>query len=98
MERGLFLKRFICEHQVVPNLDRGLLKNMHRTLRQEINVLYTFSNLTEKCMYSVIESHDRLTVESFFSDMRIPWDRIVEVDLQGEGREKLEDLTIRWAA
>lgn len=98
MERGLFSKRFICEHQIVPNLDREILKNIHRTLRQEINVLYTFSNLSEKCMYTVIESHDRLTVESFFSDMRIPLDNITEVELQGEGRDKFEDLTLRWAA
>lgn len=98
MERGLFAKRFICEHQVVPQLTRELLKNLHRTLRQEVNVLYTFSNLTEKCMYTVIESHDRLTVESFFSDMRIPLDSITEVELQGEGRDRLEDLTLGWAA
>src|SRR5512140_2371571 len=92
MEKGLTSKRFICEHQAVPDLDIELVKNMHRTLKQEIRVLYTFGNLTDKCMYSVIESNNRLSLEAFFSSMRIPCDKITEVDIQGEGREKVFDL------
>ncbi len=92
MEKGLPSRRFVCEHQIVPNLDMELIHNMHRTLKQEIRVLYTFANLREQTMCSVIESHDRLTVEAFFTSMRIPCDKITEVEVQGEGREKIEDL------
>jgi hypothetical protein len=92
MEKGLRSRIFICEHEVVPDLDIDLVRNMHRSLKQEIKVLYTFGSLQEKCMYTVIESHDRLTLEVFFSGMRIPWGKITEVDIQGEGREWVQDL------
>jgi hypothetical protein len=99
MEKGLPSRRFVCEHQVVPGLDIDRIKNMHKTKRQDIKVLYSFSNLEERCMYTVLESHDRLHVEAFFSDMRIPWDSILEVDVQGEGREEVKDLRgVRRAA
>ena len=91
MEKGLPTRRFVCEHQVVPGLNLEHVKNLHRTKRQDVNVLYSFSSLEERCMYTVVESHDRLHVESFFSDMRVPWDSIIEVDIQGEGREEVMD-------
>ncbi len=92
MEKGLLTRRFICEHQVVPGLDLNRIKDMHKTKRQDINVLYSFASLEERCMYTVVESHDRMHVEAFFSDMRVPWDSIIEVDVQGEGRETVKDL------
>ena len=99
MEKGLPTRRFICEHQVVPELDLNMVRNIHKTTIQGIKVLYTFTNIDQKCMYSVIESHDRLTVEAFFSELRIPCDMITEVEVQGEGRETLQDLReIRRAA
>ena len=99
MEKGLPSRRFVCEHQVVPGLDLERIKNLHRTKRQDIDVLYSFASLEERCMYTVVQSHDRMHVESFFSDMRIPWDSIIEVEIQGEGREEVKDLReIRRAA
>jgi len=92
MEKGLPSKRFICEHQVVSDLEVDLIRNMHRTLKQNIKVLHTFANLREGIMYSVIEGNDRLGVEAFLTGMRIPYDKITEVEVQGEGRERIEDL------
>ncbi|HLB25059.1 MAG TPA: hypothetical protein VJM83_01890 [Nitrospirota bacterium] len=85
-------RRFLCEHQVVPDLDLRLIQTMHGASRPGMNLLFSFSNLGEKCMYSVVESPDRLTVESFFSDLRIPCDSIMEVEVLGEGMGNVTDL------
>lgn len=92
MEKGMLTKRFICEHQNIPGLDKEMMRNMHRALHQEVRVLYSFANLEEKRMYSVVESHDSLTVESFFRELRIPWDTITEIELQCEGRGEVQDV------
>lgn len=99
MEKGMLTKRFICEHQVLSGLDKGLIDKLHKSLRQDVKVLQSFTNLQENMMYTVIDSHDRLTVESFFSDHRVPWNSITEVELQCEGRSDIQDLRgIRLAA
>ena len=98
MERGLQPRRFICEHQVVPDLDQVVIKNMHRLNVQGLSVLYTFSNLDEKCMYSVVSAPDRLTVESFMGSLRLPCDSIMEVQVMGEGKDMLLDLREKRAA
>jgi len=84
-------KMFICEHQVVPNLNREMLQEIHSSVREGVGVLYSFSNIDEKCMYSVIKSPDRLSIEAFFSELRIPCDSIMEVQAFVEGKGIIED-------
>ena len=84
-------KMFICEHQVVPNLSREMLQETHTSAREGVEVLYSFSNIDEKCMYSVIKSPDRLSIEAFFSELRIPCDSIMEVQAFVEGKGIIED-------
>lgn len=98
MEKGLQPRRFICEHQVVPDLDQVVIKNMHNASTLGLTVLYSFSNLDEKCMYSVVSAPDRLTVESFLSSLRLPCDSIMEVQVFGEGKDMLMDLRYKRAA
>jgi hypothetical protein len=98
MERGLQPRRFICEHQVVPDLDQVVIRDMHHSTLQGVTVLYTFSNLDEKCMYSVVAAPDRLTVESFMGSLRLPCDSIMEVQVMGEGQDMVLDLRHKRAA
>lgn len=84
-------KMFMCEHQVVPNLSREMQQEIHSYGREGIKVLYSFSNIDEKCMYSVIKSPDRLSIEAFFSELRIPCDSIMEVQVFFEGKGFIED-------
>ena len=86
------LRRFICEHQVVPDLTEELIRNIHTYKGDDVRVLYTFSNLDEKCMYSVIESQDRRSVEKLFEALGIQCDSIMDVELQGEGMERIHDF------
>lgn len=86
------LRRFICEHQVVPDLTEELIRDIHAHVDEDLKVLYTFSNLDEKCMYSVVESRDRRTVEKLFESLRIQCDSIMEVEVQGEGMSRIQDL------
>ena len=97
MDKYLLKKRFICEHQVVPRLDLETIYKLHRPAG-EVSVLYSFSNLDEKCLYTVVESPDRFSVESFFTGMKVPCDSIMEVEVQGEGTDSIQDLRIRKAA
>jgi hypothetical protein len=90
METGM-RKMFICEHQVVPNLSREMQQEIHSSGREEVEVLYSFSNIDEKCMYSVIKSPDRLSIEAFFSERRIPCDSIMEVEAFFEGKGLVDD-------
>jgi len=92
MERGMLSKRFICEHHLVPGLDKEMIRNVHRAKNQEVRVLHSFASLEEKRLYSVVESHDSLTVESFFRELRIPWNNITEIELQCEGRGEVQDV------
>ncbi len=85
------MRMFICEHQVVQSLSRELLRNMHFSSGEEVEVLYSFSNIEKKCMYSVIKSPDRLSIEAFMSDLRIPCDSIMEVEVFIEGKGDIED-------
>ena len=84
-------KRFLCEHQVFPDLDMNVINRMHGAARKGLRVLYTFSNLDEKCMYSVIEGTGRRAVELFLSELGIPCDTVMEVEAQGQ-EGQVEDL------
>jgi len=106
MEKGMLSKRFICEHRSVPGIegverliDTNMVRGLHRSKRQDIKVLYSFVNLKDQLMYSVLDAHDRQSVESFFSDMRIPLEGVMEVELQCEGKGNIIDLkAVREAA
>ena len=86
------LRRFICEHQVVPDLTEERIREIHARVDEGLRVLYTFSNLDEKCMYSVIESRDRRSVEKLFESLRVQCDCIMEIEVQGEGTDRIQDL------
>lgn len=92
MEKGMLTRRFMCEHEVISGLGSELIKNIHRTKRQDIRAIYSFANLQENLLYTVIDTHDRMTLEAFFSDLRIPFNSITEVELQCEGRNDIQDL------
>ncbi|MGA2193525.1 MAG: hypothetical protein ABSG42_09160 [Nitrospirota bacterium] len=91
-------RRFICEHQVFPNLAPDKIRNMHTAKKPGLTVLYSFSNIDEKCMYSVLESPDRLTIESFFNDLRIPCDSIMEIEYFAEGFNMRDMRAMKEAA
>ncbi len=86
------LRRFICEHQVVPDLTEELIRGIHASAHEGLSVLYTFSNLDEKCMYSVIESRDRRSVEKLFESLRVQCDCIMEIEVQGDGTDRIQDF------
>ncbi len=88
---GSNMRMFISEHQVVSDLNRDLIMKMHSASVKGIEVLYSFSNIEEKCMYTVIKSPDRLSVEAFMSELRIPCDSIMEVEVFIEGKGEIED-------
>ena len=85
------MRMFISEHQVVSDISRDLIMKMHSASGKGVEVLYAFSNIGEKCMYSVIKSPDRLSIEAFMSELRIPCDSIMEVEVFVEGKGEPED-------
>ncbi len=84
------MRMFISEHQVVPDISRDLIRKMHFASGKGVEVLYSFSNLEEKRMYAVIKSPDRLSIEAFMSELRIPCDSIMEVEVFVEGKGEME--------
>ncbi len=88
---GNDMRMFISEHQVVSDLSRDLIRKMHFASGKGVEVLYSFSNIEEKRMYTVIKSPDRLSIEAFVSELRIPCDSIMEVEVFIEGKGEIED-------
>jgi hypothetical protein len=92
MEKGMLTKRFLTEHEIISGLDKELIKNIHRSKRQDVRAIYSYANPAERLLYTVIDTHDRMTLEAFFSDLRIPFNTITEVELQCEGRNDVQDM------
>jgi hypothetical protein len=81
------MPRFMCQHTLPPHaVTKDQVLQMAEALRSDPKVrsYRGFFNLSEGKIFCIMESPDQATVANWFKKMNMPYDSIVEVELEGE--------------
>jgi hypothetical protein len=80
------MAKFMCTH-TVKDITREQYSQISAASQQDTNVkgLQSFANLTEGKIYCVWQSPNREAVAAWFKKMNVPYDSIIQLEMEGSG-------------
>ncbi len=80
------MSKFICTH-TVKGITRDQFSQVSAASQQDpvVKGLQSFANLTEGKIYCVWQAPEREAIAAWFKKMNVPYDSIIQIELEGAG-------------